>query len=124
MKAIIPSEHAPRERVVLPKITLAMLICGIVGAAAATTAGAAGSDTDAPAIAVKYDPTTLDSDGGARQLYARIVNAAAEVCPEYESPHWVTHAVQVCRDHAIAGAVAKVHHPKLVAIYRSNSKNG
>ena len=39
-----------------PKITLAMLMCGIGAATAAGVAGAATPDLDVPAIAVKYDP--------------------------------------------------------------------
>ncbi len=107
-----------------PKITLAMLMCGIGAVAAAGVAGAATPDLDAPAIAVKYDPATLDTDGGARQLYARIANAAAEVCPDYDNPHWVSHQVEVCRQHAIESAVAKVHNPRLAAVYLSATKRG
>jgi UrcA family protein len=105
------------------KITLAMLMCGIGALAAAGMASAATPDLDAPAIAVKYDPATLESYSGARQLYARIENAATEVCPNYD-PHFVSHQVQLCREHAIEGAVAKVHNPRLAAIYLSASKRG
>jgi UrcA family protein len=105
------------------KITLAMLMCGIGAAAAAGMASAATPDLDAPAIAVKYDPATLDSYSGARQLYARLESAAVEVCPNY-SPHWISHQVQECREHAIESAVAKVHNPRLAAIYLSATKRG
>jgi UrcA family protein len=105
------------------KITLAMLMCGMGAVAAAGVAGAATPDLDAPSIAVKYDSATLDSYDGARQLYARLENAAVEVCPSYD-PHWVSHQVQVCREHAIESAVAKVHNPRLAAIYLSATKRG
>jgi UrcA family protein len=105
------------------KITLAMLMCGIGAVAAAGMASAATPDLDAPTIAVKYDPATLDSYSGARQLYARIETAATEVCPNYDA-HFVSHQVQVCREHAIESAVAKVHNPRLAAIYLSASKRG
>jgi UrcA family protein len=106
-----------------PKITLAMLMCGI-GAAAAGVAGAATSDIDVLSIAVKYDPATLDSDAGARELYARLSKAAAEVCPNYE-PHFISRQVQVCRSHAIENAVAKVNNERLAAVYRgANNKHG
>ena len=39
-----------------PKITLAMLMCGIGAATAAGVAAAATPDPDVLAIAVKYDP--------------------------------------------------------------------
>jgi UrcA family protein len=104
------------------KITLAMLMCGI-GAAAAGVANAVTPDADAPRIMVKYDPATLDSDAGARALYARLAKAAAEVCPNFE-PHFISPQVQVCRSHALEDAVAKVHNERLVAVYRGANKNG
>jgi UrcA family protein len=106
-----------------PKITLAMLMCGIGAAAAAGAANAATPDLDAPSIVVKYDPATLDSDAGARALYARLAKAAAEVCPNFE-PHFISSQVQVCRSHALENAVAKVHNERLAAVYRGANKNG
>jgi len=106
------------------KITLAMLMCGIGAAAAAGVAGAATPDLDAPTIAVKYDPATLESYDGARQLSARLANAAVEVCPNYGNPHWISHQVQLCRERAIENAVAKVHNPRLAAVYLSSTKHG
>jgi UrcA family protein len=106
-----------------PKITLAMLMCGIGAASAAGVASAATPDLDVLTLAVKYDPATLDSDAGARQLYARLAKAAAEVCPNYE-PHFISRQVQVCRSHALENAVAKVHNERLVAVYRGANKNG
>jgi UrcA family protein len=106
-----------------PKITLAMLMCGIGAAAAAGIAGAATPDLDVRTLAVKYDPTALETDGGARQLYARIANAAVEVCPSFD-PHLVSREVQACREQAIAGAVAKVHNERLAAVYLSATKHG
>jgi UrcA family protein len=104
------------------KITLAMLMCGIGAAGAAGIAGAATPDLDVATLAVKYDPAALETDVGARRLYARITNAAAEVCPNYGNPHWVSHKVQMCRDQAIENAVAKVHNPRLAAVYLSATK--
>jgi UrcA family protein len=106
-----------------PKITLAMLMCGIGGAAAAGMASAATPDFDAPSIVVKYDPAALGSDAGARALYARLAKAAAEVCPNYD-PRFISHEVQLCRSHAIENAVAKVHNERLAAVYRGANKNG
>jgi UrcA family protein len=105
------------------KITLAMLMCGIGAAAAAGVAGAATQDSDVRTLAVKYDPTALETDGGARQLYARITKAAADVCPSFD-PHLVSRDVQMCREQAIAGAVAKVHNERLAAVYLSATKHG
>jgi UrcA family protein len=105
------------------KITLAMLMCGIGAAAAAGVASAAAPDVDVRALAVKYDPAVLQTDGGARQLYARIAKAAADVCPSF-NPHLVSRDVQMCREQAIAGAVAKVHNERLAAVYLSSTKRG
>jgi UrcA family protein len=105
------------------KITLAMLMCGIGAAAAAGVAGAATQDSDVRTLAVKYDPTALETDSGARHLYARITNAAADVCPSFD-PHFVSREVQMCREQAIAGAVAKVHNERLAAVYLSATKRG
>ncbi len=107
-----------------PKITLAMLMCGIGAATAAGVAAAATPDPDVLAIAVKYDPTTLETDSGARRLYARIVNAADAVCPEYYNPHGLNPQVQACRQRAIENAVSKVHDPRLVAVHLSSTKRG
>ena len=106
------------------KITLAMLMCGIGAVAAAGVAGAATPDLESPTLAVKYDPATLDTYDGARRLYARIATAAVEVCPNYGNPHWVTRPVEMCRQRAIENAVAKVHNPRLAAIYESTTKRG
>jgi UrcA family protein len=105
------------------KITLAMLMCGMGAAAAAGVAGAATPDSDVRTLAVKYDPTALETDGGARRLYARITNAAADVCPSF-TPHFLTRDVRMCREQAIANAVAKVHNERLAAVYLSATKHG
>ena len=105
------------------KITLAMLMCGVGVVAGAGMASAATPDQDVPTITVKYDPAILESDTGARQLYSRLARAAVEVCPSYE-PHLVSRQVQECREHAIEGAVAKVHNPRLAAVYLSATKRG
>ncbi len=105
----------------LPKVTLAMLICGIFAAAAA---GAASPDQDTPAVKVQYDPAVLATESGARHLYARLARAAAEVCPEYVSPHLVSPEVQACRAHSLQAAVMKINNPRLVAVYQSNAHIG
>ena len=62
---------------------------------------------------------------GAKALYRRLVNAAAEVCPQYGgNPHFVTGAVRHCREQAIANAVFKINNPRLAAVHATNAKNG
>lgn len=112
-------------RVSSPKITVMMLVCGIVGAASIGTVSAAAADEDVPSVAVHYSSQSLDTESGARALYRRIVNAAAEVCPQdLSSPHFISDAVKQCREQSIARAVFKVNSPKLVAVYATNSKKG
>jgi UrcA family protein len=112
-------------RMTLPKITLAMMICGIVSAAGIGAASAATADDSAPSLTVKYDPMALQSDNGARQLYRRLEAAANELCPQFASDgHLVSSVTQQCRKQALARAVMQINNPRLVAVYRSNIGNG
>jgi UrcA family protein len=106
------------------KITLALLMCGIGAVAASSLASAATPDLNQPTIVVKYVPAELATYQGARRLYARLSVAAAEVCPNYGSPHWITRQVKECREQAISNAVANVHNPRLAAVLLSSSDRG
>jgi UrcA family protein len=119
------------------RITM-MMICGVAGAAIAGTslAGTAlagapsaapspAAGQDAPSIAVRYNPKSLDTESGARMLYNRLVQAAGEVCPQSSaSPYWISEQVRECRDHAVAQAVLRVNNPKLASVYATGSKSG
>lgn len=119
-----PSRTTPRQGgTLLPKVTLAMLMCGMFGAAG-IGAAAAATPGDAPTLTVKYDPASLATANGAHVLYARIANAAELVCPEYGNPHLVSYRVQQCRKHAIESAVMSIDNPRLVAIYQSRARIG
>jgi UrcA family protein len=112
-------------RMVVPKITIAMMICGIVSAAGVGAASAAAQDDGVPALKVKFDPQSLTTEQGARQLYRRLRNAASEVCPDYASEgRLFSVAVLECRKQALARAVMKINNPRLVAVYQSSMKNG
>ncbi len=67
--------------VMKPKITLAMLMCGIVSAACVGAASAATPGDDTLSVIVKYDPQNVSTPEGAKALYRRLVRAAADVCP-------------------------------------------
>jgi UrcA family protein len=119
------TQKATEVRMVLPKITIAMLICGVVSAAGIGAASAAQTDEDVPAITVKYDSAALQSDRGARAVYSQLSKAAEALCPVYASSgRFVPPSVQQCRTQAVARAVMKINSPKLVAIYNSSAKNG
>jgi UrcA family protein len=114
--------EARKIHTVVSKRTLAMLLCGIVSAAGAGVASATAAQQNSPAITVKYDPATLETDRGARQIYNRLADAAAELYPS-SSPHWVPAQVRQWREQSIARAVMTISSPKLVAVYNSTLKN-
>jgi UrcA family protein len=112
-------------RMVTPRITIAMMICGVVGALGVGAASAAAGDDEVPAVTVKYDQAALSTDRGARQLYARLQRAASAVCvSNVSSGEFVSAAVLECRNQALARAVMKINNPRLVAVYQSSAKNG
>jgi UrcA family protein len=112
-------------RVVRPKITLAMILCGVVGAAGIGAVSAATPDDESSSIAVKFHPQDLSTQEGARVLYRKLVRAAEEVCPTNSaSPFVPSPAVAECRAQSIARAVFKINNPSLVAVYNASTKHG
>src|SRR5882757_4600597 len=57
-----------------PNITLLMVLCGIVSAAAAGAVNAATPDDDVPRLVVRYNAQSLATESGARALYRRLVS--------------------------------------------------
>jgi UrcA family protein len=112
VKQLVPSR---------PKITLLMVLCGVIGLA---TSGAASAADDVPHQVVKYSPATLSTDAGVRSLYHRIVKAAEEVCPLPSGSRFVTTAVAECRAQSVVRAVHQVNNPRLAALLENNSKSG
>jgi len=103
--------------------TALMLLCGIAGAAYSGAASAATGNDEVPSVAIHYDRQSLDTDSGARTLYRRIVNAAAEVCPQQSSSSYIiSDAVRRCRQEAVARAVMKIDNPHLAAVYAASSR--
>jgi UrcA family protein len=108
-----------------PRITLMMVLCGIVTASSVGAVSAATTDDDVPRISVKFDPQSLNTDDGARIVYRRIVKAAERVCPATPSEsRLVATVVQQCRNAAIARAVQAINDPRLAAISAVNLKTG
>jgi UrcA family protein len=107
-----------------PKITLLMVLCGVVGAAASGAVSAAALADDVPRQVVKYSPATLNSDAGVRSLYHRIVKAAEDVCPAASGTPFIPRAVAECRAESVARAVHQIDNPRLAALYAASSKNG
>ena len=117
----VKHETAPFSR---PTLKMLMVLCGLAGGVAAGAAGAAALEGDVPAIAVKYDPAALVSDGAVRALYGRIVAASREVCPDMSVGRIPSASVEACRRQSIARAVMHVNNPRLAALYATSSKNG
>jgi UrcA family protein len=107
------------------RITMVMVICGLAGAAFTGAAGAATADEGAAAVTVRYSRQSLSTDSGARELYSRLVKAAAAVCPQgSDSPRWISDAVRECREQSVARAVLQVNNPRLASVYVTRSKSG
>ena len=125
MNPILVNQVRKIGRETVPRFGLLLLAFGIVGVAAAGAASAAPSESDVPSVVVHYEVHSLDTEQGARLLYRRIVNAAAEVCPDVSvNPHWISDAVQKCREQSVARAVHAINNPRLVAVYSATTKQG
>jgi UrcA family protein len=118
-------ESTRQIRVVRPKITLAMILCGVVGAAGIGAVSAATPDDESLSVAVKYHPQDLSTQDGARALYRKLVRAAEAVCPTNSAnPFLPGAAVAECRAQSVARAVFKINNPSLVAVYNASTKHG
>jgi UrcA family protein len=94
---------------------LGALALGFVKVSAAADASATRS------VTVMYGDLNLSEPKGAATLYSRIVWAAREVCEQIDDTLTSRALVRACVNRAIAEAVTKVGHPKLIALY--NAKN-
>jgi UrcA family protein len=102
--------------------TKVLLMGALTGLAA--VAGASPAESDVPSLVVHYNNDTLATDSGARALYHRIALAAEQVCPTSIESRLIPEAVRACREHAIAGAVNKIHNQRLAAVYAAHSRAG
>jgi UrcA family protein len=119
------SNISTQVRMVRPKITLAMIICGVVSAAGIGAVSAATPDEDTLSTTVKYSPQDLATPAATQALYHKLVRAAADVCPaDSSSPRLLSPAVRECREQSVARAVFKINNPSLVAVYNTNTKHG
>ena len=107
-----------------PRITLLIVLCGVVGAAASSAVSAASVADDVPRQVVRFSPDTLNTDTGVRSLYRRIVKAAEEVCPVTPGTRLISTAVKECRAQSVARAVHQIDNPRLAALYAASSKRG
>jgi UrcA family protein len=107
------------------KFALLMLTGGLGCAVAAGTASAATPDNDVPSIVIHYTNQTLATDRGVQQLYAQIVRAARQVCPDASIRDLGALAsVKQCRQQAVARAIHQVDSPELASLHAASSKRG
>ena len=67
---------------------------------------------------VRYGELNLDSDQGAKVLYARLRNAAERVCASLEGRELIQKKLwQGCFDKAVASAVEQVNKTRLTALH-------
>jgi UrcA family protein len=100
----------------------------LAGGLAVAAAGAATASTpeNVAAVKIQYTTASLTTDSGTQALYHRLVRAAERVCEEQHvsgSP-FPSKSEMKCREQALAGAVEKIHNPRLVALYSAKSKTG
>ena len=107
-----------------PKITLLMVLCGLVGAAASGAVSAASSQDDGPGFAIRYSPESLNTDAGVRALYSRIVSAAADACPLPTGTRVISETIKECRTQSVARVVHQINNPRLAALLADSSKSG
>jgi UrcA family protein len=103
-----------------PRRILATAILGAFACTLATVCTAA--EANLPQMTVKYADLDVSKPQGAAALYARIKQAARQVCLPLEDRDFRSKAHDACVHKAIADAVAKVDLPELFAVY--NAHNG
>lgn len=74
---------------------------------------------------VGYGDLDLNSEMGARVLYARLRNAAQEVCAPLEGSDLNAKTLwKKCYDHAIGAAVSAVNKPAVTALHNESVRHG
>jgi len=100
----------------------ACLIAALSGAAYAAAPGTASAS-----MRVNYGDLNLTSEQGNKELYARIVAAARQVCAADQTDARDLHArsiEQSCERQAVATAVGRVNSPQLAALYSAHQHGG
>lgn len=113
----------------ISKLTRPATMLCLTAALAVSGSALAGTPThglDAvPSVTVRYDDLNLSTDRGTSVLYARIANAAKQVCPDaYSRDLDVVSAARACQAKAIAKAVQEVNSPKLALVYEARLGHG
>jgi UrcA family protein len=106
------ANHRPRAFIA------ALAALGVLGAAAlASPRVASANDVGGFQTNVYFSARDLSSEQGTRALYRRIVSAAQEVCPGYDSIHPdVVNKSKECQRAAIARAIGQIGSARLAAV--------
>jgi UrcA family protein len=102
------------------KSTAFILAATVVALACAASAGRALADQPGEALSKKvtYGDLDLESQQGAKALYARLRFAAREVCVPFESIELSRQRVwRNCVDNALDSAVAQVNKTRVTALH-------
>jgi len=102
-------------------------VATLLAASASMTATAAGPAAAAavPALTVTYTAADLASEQGTHALYERIVKAARDVCPRYDSVDLDTAQLSwACQRKAVAAAVQQINSPRLAAVEALHDRHG
>ena len=96
--------------------TLLVLSC------AATSGRVVAQPAEFLTKAVAYGDLNLDSDQGAKALYARLQSAAHYVCSPMETRELSRRTVwQTCVNNALASAVTQINKPRVNALYKHSA---
>jgi UrcA family protein len=113
MSRLTPNaNHRPRAFIA------ALAALGVLGAAAlASPRVASANDVGGFQMNVYFSGQDLSSEQGTRALYRRIVSAAQEVCPGYDSMYPdVVNKSKECQRAAIARAIGQIGSARLAAV--------
>jgi len=98
---------------------------GTLGLAVSAHAGEQAPTADHKSSVVRYDDLSLETAAGVKTLYARLSNAANQVCGS--APGTVElrarMAFRTCYDSALTDAVAKIGNRNLQALHRASSSS-
>lgn len=97
--------------------TASMLAAGLFALICVASGAALAAEPSQPLTKiVHYGDLNLDSEQGAKVLYARLRGAARDVCIPLESVK-MTHQWQNCFDNAVANAVRQINKTTVSALH-------
>jgi UrcA family protein len=101
------------------KSTAFVLAIGLFAFGAAAVSGSARAVESEHRLTktVLYGDLNIESDQGAKVLYARLRSAAKDVCQPLEGRNLLGNHWQRCFDHAMDSAVAQVNTARVTALH-------